>query len=97
MHTVLLTDGEFTGMIWALRDYGDVRIVGFVFSEYAAHREFLDASYIAPSWDDPEYVPFLEEIITKEKVDLVFPVVTKSLEFIASIVPKESLEMLADD
>ena len=85
MHTVLLTDGEFTGMIWALRDYGDVRIVGFVFSEYAAHREFLDASYLAPSWDDPEYVPFLEEIITKEKVDLVFPVVTKSLEFMASI------------
>ncbi len=88
MRTVLLTDGEFTGMIWALRDYGDVRIIGFVFSEYAAHREFLDASYIAPSWDDPEYVPFLEEIILKEKVDLVFPVVTKSLEFMASIAGK---------
>ncbi|MBO4494359.1 MAG: ATP-grasp domain-containing protein [Clostridiales bacterium] len=88
MHTVLLTDGEFTGMIRALRDHGDVRIVGFVFSEQAAHRAFLDASYIAPDWDDPEYIPFLEDVIRKEKVDLVFPIVTKSLELMASKAPE---------
>ena len=85
MYTVLLTDGEFTGMIRALRDYGDVRIVGFVFSEFAAHSTMLDASYIAPEWNDPNYGAFLEEVIRKEKVDIVFPVVTKSLEFMASI------------
>jgi len=84
MYTVLLTDGEFTGMIRALREHGDVRIVGFVFSEQAAHRVFLDASYIAPEWDDPGYIAFLEDVIRKEKVDLVFPIVTKSLEFMAS-------------
>ena len=85
MYTVLLTDGEFTGMIRALREYGNVRIVGFVFSEYAAHSAMLDRSYIAPQWDDPGYFPFLEEVIRKENVDLVFPVVTKSLEYMASI------------
>ena len=85
MLTVLLTDGEFTGMIRGLRDHGNVRIVGFVFSEQAAHRTFLDASYIAPDWDDPGYIPFLEDIIRKEKVDYVFPVVTKSLEMMASV------------
>ncbi|MBR3056863.1 MAG: ATP-grasp domain-containing protein [Clostridiales bacterium] len=85
MYTVLLTDGEFTGMIRALRDYAEIRIVGFVFSEYAAHRTLLDASYIAPEWDDPGYIPFLEDVIRKEKVDLVFPVVTKSLEYMASM------------
>ncbi|MBP5491431.1 MAG: ATP-grasp domain-containing protein [Clostridiales bacterium] len=84
MYTVLLTDGEFTGMIRALRDFGDVRIVGFVFSENAAHCEMLDASYVAPAWDDPGYIAFLEDVIRKEKVDLVFPVVTKSLEYMAS-------------
>ena len=85
MYTVLLTDGEFTGMIRALRDYGNVRIVGFVFSEFAAHSAMLDASYIAPEWNDPKYGAFLEEVIRKEKVDFVFPVVTKSLEYMASI------------
>ncbi|MBO4687702.1 MAG: hypothetical protein J5636_04245, partial [Clostridiales bacterium] len=85
MYTVLLTDGEFTGMIRALRDHGNVRVVGFVFSEYAAHSTMLDASYIAPEWDNPGYRAFLEEVILREKVDLVFPVVTKSLEYMASI------------
>ena len=81
MFTVLLTDGEFTGMIRALRDFDDVRIVGFVFSENAAHCEILDASYVAPAWDDPGYIAFLEDVIRKEKVDLVFPVVSKILEY----------------
>ncbi len=85
MHTVLLTDGEFTGMIHALRECGDVRIIGIVFSEYAAHSALLDAYYVAPKWDDPGYCDFLVDIIRKEKVDLVFPVVTKSLEFLASV------------
>lgn len=85
MVTVLLTDGEFTGMIRSLREREDIRIIGFVFSENAAHNAMLDRSYIAPSWDSPEYVPFLIDVIRNEKVDFVFPVVTRSLELMASV------------
>lgn len=83
MVTILLTDGEFTGMIRSLRERADVRIIGFLFSENAAHRTMLDQWYIAPSWDDPEYIPFLLAVVEKEKVDFIFPVVTKSLELMA--------------
>lgn len=85
MITVLLTDGEFTGMISSLRGREDIRIIGFVFSENAAHKEMLDRSYIAPAWDSPEYVPFLIDVIKKEDIDYIFPVVTRSLELMASI------------
>lgn len=83
MVTILLTDGEFTGMIRALRERPDVRIIGFLFSQDTAHRTMLDRAYVAPSWDDPEYIPFLYEVIKKESVDLIFPVVTKSLPLMA--------------
>lgn len=84
MITVLLTDGEFTGMIKALRERTDVRIVGFCFSENAAHTAMLDKFYIAPSWNSPEYISFLIDVIEKERVDFIFPVVTKSLSLLAS-------------
>ena len=82
--TILLTDGEFTGMIRSLRECGDIRIVGFCFSDDAAHRAMLDKYYVAPSWDDGSYIPFLCDVIVKEHVDYVFPVVTKSLSLMAS-------------
>lgn len=82
--TILLTDGEFTGMIRSLRECGDVKIVGFCFSDDAAHRAMLDKYYIAPPWDDDSYIPFLCDVIEKEHVDYVFPVVTKSLSLMAS-------------
>lgn len=85
MITVLLTDGEFTGMIRSLRQREDIRIIGFVFSENAAHSALLDRSYIAPAWNSPEYVPFLIDVIKNEDIDYVFPVVTRSLELMASI------------
>ena len=84
MLTILLTDGEFTSMIHALRERPDVRIVGFLVSENAAHRAMLDSSYVAPSWDDQGYIPFLYDVILKEHVDFIFPIVTKSLELMAS-------------
>ena len=70
MITVLLTDGEFTGMIRALQKREDVRIVGFLCSENVAHRVMLDQWYIAPDWNDPKYIPFLYDVIEKEKVDM---------------------------
>ena len=85
MLTVLLTDGEFTGMIRSLREIPEIRIVGICFSENAAHTAMLDSSYVAPAWDSPEYLPFLLDIIKKEHVDIVFPVVTNSLPYMASV------------
>lgn len=84
MVTVLLTDGEFTGMIRSLREREDVRIIGFCVVKDVAHRMMLDAVYVAPRWDDPAYIPFLLDVIRKEQVDFVFPVVTKSLSLLAS-------------
>ena len=84
MITVLLTDGEFTGMIDSLRERKDVRIIGFCFSDKAAHIAMLDKAYIAPLWDDPDYISFICDVVRKEHVDFIFPVVTKSLPLMAS-------------
>ncbi len=86
MQTFLLTDGEFTGMIRALRSLsGSPRIVGFVSSAFSAHRSMLDASYEAPDRTDGNYYSFLIDVIRKERVDYVFPVVTSSLEYMAAV------------
>lgn len=86
MKKFLLTDGEFTGMIRTLRSLTEkVRIIGFCSSENCAHSAMLDASYVAPAWNSPEFLPFLIEIINKEKVDYVFPVATLSLEYMARV------------
>lgn len=85
MKTILLTDGEFTGMIKTLRSLSEpVRIVGFVSSEHAAHVTMLDSFYVAPSWRSETYLPYLLDVVRKENVDLIFPVVTTSLEFMAA-------------
>lgn len=84
MRSILLTDGEFTGMIRALRALPfPVRIVGFVSSDRAAHTAMLDASYVPPSGNGDAYYDFLTEIIRKEGIDTVFPIVTLDLEYIA--------------
>ena len=84
MRSILLTDGEFTGMIRALRALPfPVRIVGFVSSDRAAHTAMLDASYVPPSGNGDAYFDFLTEIIRKEGIDTVFPIVTLDLEYIA--------------
>ena len=85
MKTILLTDGEFTGMIKTLRSLPEpIRVVGFVSSEHAAHVTMLDSFYVAPSWRDDAYLPYLLDVVRKEHVDLIFPVVTTSLEFMAA-------------
>ena len=62
--TILLTDGEFTGMIRSLRECGDIRIVGFCFSDDAAHRAMLDKYYVAKISDNNyEYlVDYIDKI-----------------------------------
>lgn len=84
MKSILLTDGEFTGMIRALRALPfPVRITGFVSSENAAHTALLDAAYVPPRGTGDDYFDFLTDVIKREKVDAVFPIVTLDLEYMA--------------
>lgn len=93
MKTILLTDGEFTGMIRTLRSLSEpVRILGFVSSENAAHTAFLDRSFVAPDWRDEGYLPFLLDTVKEEKVDYIFPIVTTSLLFMAENAEKIKAE-----
>ena len=83
MLTVLLTDGEFTGMIRALRmGFPEgVRIVGLSENPLAAHRAMSDAFYTVPSQDHPDFKDQYFSILRREKVDFVFPIVSEGLEF----------------
>ena len=85
MLTVLLTDGEFTGLIRALRNaYGsDVRIIGLSMNRNMPQQTMLDQVYFVVSHQDPRYIPSLSEILEKESVDYIFPIVSEGLEQIA--------------
>jgi predicted ATP-grasp superfamily ATP-dependent carboligase len=84
MQTVLLTDGEFTGLIRCLREgYGDsVRIVLLSTDPYFAHQSMGDAYYIVKNCGHPDYISDLIEIIRLEKVDIIFPIETQGMEHI---------------
>ncbi|MFA5453104.1 MAG: hypothetical protein WC248_05990, partial [Candidatus Methanomethylophilaceae archaeon] len=84
MHTVLLTDGEFTGLIHCLRvGFGsNIRIVSLSEDKYFAHQKFSDAYYIVTDYQHPQYIPDLIKIIQMEQVDIVIPVATCSMELI---------------
>ena len=87
MFTVLLTDGEFTGLIRTLRaGYGtQIRIVGLSQNIYIPHQKMLDAFYPVPSHDAPDYFPRLKEILKKENVSYIFPIISEGLESIAQM------------
>lgn len=82
MHTVLLTDGEFTGLIRCLRDgCGDtVRIVLLSTDPYFAHQSMGDAYYIVKNFSHPDYINDLIEIIQIEKVDIILPIETLGMQ-----------------
>lgn len=82
MLTVLLTDGEFTGLIRTLRDAynGEVRIAGLSSDPFFPHQALLDSYYIVPDVKDPSYMDTLISIIKKEKAEIIFPIVTEGLE-----------------
>ena len=82
MFTVLLTDGEFTGLIRTLRDAynGNVRIVGLSSDPYFAHQSLLDSYHIVPRHNDPSYIDTLIAIVKMEKAEIIFPIVTEGLE-----------------
>lgn len=82
MHTVLLTDGEFTGLIRCLREgCGDsVRIVLLSTDPYFAHQSMGDAYYIVKDCSHPDYINDLIDIIQKENVDVILPIETLGME-----------------
>ena len=85
MITVLLTDGEFTGLIRTLRAaYGsEIRIIGLSSNHNMPQQAMLDGSYFVTPHTDPQYLPSLFEILKKESVDYIFPIVTEGLELIS--------------
>ncbi len=82
MFTVLLTDGEFTGLIRTLRDAynGNVRIVGLSSDPFFPHQALLDSYYIVPLCSDSSYIDTLISIVRNEKAEIIFPIVTEGLE-----------------
>ena len=86
MLTVLLTDAAFTGLIRCLRSgYGNhIRIIGFSTDENTAHQALLDAFYVVPSHRDPSYLEELIRIAKEENVDVIIPIITDGLEYLAA-------------
>lgn len=82
MFTVLLTDGAFTGLIRTLREAypGNVRIVGLSPDSETPHQAILDAFYVVPSHESPNYIEELIRILRKEKVHVIFPIISEGLE-----------------
>ncbi len=82
MLTVLLTDGAFTGLIRTLRAAYDkeIRIIGLSEDPYTPHQSMLDGFYVVPRFDHITYMPMLKEILVKEQVDIIFPIVSEGLE-----------------
>lgn len=82
MFTVLLTDGAFTGLIRTLREAypGDVRIIGLSPDSETPHQAILDAFHVVPSHESPEYIDELIQILLKEKVNVIFPIISEGLE-----------------
>lgn len=82
MHTVLITDGEFTGLIRCLKEgCGEsVRIVLLSMDPYFAHQSMGDSYFIVKNWDHPDYINDLIDIILKENVDIILPTETLGME-----------------
>jgi len=94
MKTILLTDGEFTGAIRAIRAIaGDsYRIAGFVFSPSAPHRALLDEPILVSDIKQTYEYDYVRDIIFEYCVDYVFPVVTSGLEAFASFASRLEAE-----
>jgi len=80
--TLLLTDGEFTGLIRSLRAIRTepIRIIGLTMNPYLPHSALLDASYQIESVYANTYINKLISILQKEKVDIILPIVSEGLE-----------------
>ena len=51
----------------------DIKIVGIDISDFTAGNHLCDVTYTVPYSYDSAYIPTIQQIVNKEKVDLVFP------------------------
>ena len=88
MYTILITGCSMhsNDLITELRNnYDDepIRIVGINAAETALLRKGVDAGYVVPLINDPEYIPTVLDICQKEKVDVILPFITAELPIMA--------------
>lgn len=85
------------------------RIVAIDAEPLAPALQLADVSYVVPRLDDPLYVPALTEILNREAVTVVFPLIDPDIPVLAehrqvlestgarlAIVPKQAVETAAD-
>jgi carbamoyl-phosphate synthase large subunit len=75
--TILLTSaGGLTGIYLSkhLKKSQLYRIIAIDMSEITPLRKWVDAFYVVPSVKDKEYIPSVQQIVSKEKVDIIIPV-----------------------
>jgi carbamoyl-phosphate synthase large subunit len=85
------------------------RIVAVDIDSLAPALRMADQPYLVPRLDSPEYVPALSEILRRERIDVVFPLIDPDVPMLARhreelestgarlvVVPLESAEIAAD-
>jgi carbamoyl-phosphate synthase large subunit len=79
---VLFTGAGGAGTIYILRwlrQRPEYRTVAVDMNRYAAGLYLADKGYTVPSCDSPHYIETLERIISKEKIDIVVPLIDEEL------------------
>ncbi|MBR6982116.1 MAG: ATP-grasp domain-containing protein [Ruminococcus sp.] len=88
MYTILITGCSMhsNDLITELRNNYDgepIRIVGINAAETALLRKGVDAGYVVPLINDPDYIPTVLDICLKENVDVILPFITAELPIMA--------------
>ena len=64
-------------------DNEEIKVVGIDCNEKNLMKRNVDVTYVVPRIDDKKYIDTLLEICIKEKVDVIFPYITKELNILA--------------
>lgn len=77
------------GLIRCLRENGErsIRIIGLDTDPLVANRYFVDQFVSPPPRNNEEFIPFVTELVSREGVDIVYPVPTAELEPFAQARP----------
>lgn len=90
------------GVIKCLREQTnlDIRIVGFDCDEEIASRYLVDSFYTSPLRHSEAFLPFLDELVQQEKIDVIWPIPTAELELFSRLKPhfeKQGVKVLVSD
>jgi carbamoyl-phosphate synthase large subunit len=78
--TILLTGAGGAGTIYIIRSLiKKYRIITVDMNRYAAGLYLADKGYLLPSCTDRDYLKKLDEIVKKEKVDVIIPLIDEEL------------------